>query len=272
LTLDLDAYFARVGYEGPAEPTLETLRALHLAHPLAIPFENLDILLGRPPSLAPGDLFHKLVTEERGGYCYEQNGLFRAVLDQIGFRTIPLQARVVWNQALDVVVPRTHTVLFVELDDEAWLADVGFGGAMMSAPIRLNTDEPQSTPHGRFRLSPVGQELLLEAQTATDERIPAYLMSLEAQFDADLEVGNWYVATYPKSRFVQNLVASRLLADGGRIALFNRELTRRGADGQADKRVLAPGEVAGVLSNEFDLPFAWSPELEPIFARLPEPA
>ncbi|MBS0296107.1 MAG: arylamine N-acetyltransferase [Proteobacteria bacterium] len=270
-TLDLDAYFARIGYEGDATPTLETLQGLHRAHPQAIPFENLDILLGRPPALDPASLERKLVSEGRGGYCYEHNGLFAAVLEAIGFRVVPLGARVVWGQPADRITPRTHEALFVELDGEAWLCDVGFGREAMSAPLRLNTDEPQRTPHGTYRVTPNGHELLIELQTPLDERLPMYLLSLEPQADIDLELSNWWVATHPSSPFVQSLRVARLLEDGGRIGLLNREFTMRGPDGSLETTVLAPGEVAGVLSNRFDLPFAWSPELEPIFAGLPEP-
>ena len=269
--LDLDAYFARIGYEGDAEPTLETLRGLHRAHPQAIPFENLDVLLGRPPALDPATLERKLVAEGRGGYCYEHNGLFAAVLEAIGFRVVPLAARVVWNAPVDRIAPRTHEALFVELDGEAWLCDVGFGREAMSAPLRLNTDEPQTTPHGTYRVTPNGHELLIELQTPTDERLPMYLLSLEPQADIDLELSNWWVATHPSSPFVQGLRVARLLEDGGRIGLLNREFTVRGPDGSLEKTVLEPGEVAGVLSNRFDLPFAWSPELEPVFRRLAEP-
>jgi N-hydroxyarylamine O-acetyltransferase len=270
--LDLTAYFRRVGYDGPADVSVETLKALHLLHPLAIPFENLDVLLGRPIPLDPASLWAKLVDAGRGGYCYEQNGLFRAVLEEIGFRTVPLSARVRWNVPPERQTPRTHTAIFVELDGEAWLADVGFGASVFSAPLRLDTDEPQHTPHGMFRLTPQGQDLLLELQTPLDDRLPVYRLSLEPQGDADLDLGNWWVSTNPRSHFTQMLTATRLLPDGGRIALRNREFTERDADGVGHTRVVEVPELPGLLASRFDLPFAWSPELEPVFAGLPGPA
>ena len=108
---DLDAYFARIGYAGPRAPTLPVLAALHRLHPAAIPFEAIDVLLGRPISLAPADIFAKLVTGGRGGYCFEQNGLFRLALTALGFGVTPLIARSWYGRPLDQPRPRTHMAL-----------------------------------------------------------------------------------------------------------------------------------------------------------------
>jgi N-hydroxyarylamine O-acetyltransferase len=94
--VDLDAYFARIGYDGPREPTLDALRAITFSHPDAIPFENLDVLLGRGISILPADVDAKLIAGGRGGYCYEQNGLLKRVLQALGFEVEGLMARVLW--------------------------------------------------------------------------------------------------------------------------------------------------------------------------------
>ncbi len=269
--IDLDAYFARIGYEGEADASWESLKALHLAHSLAVPFENLDVLIGRRISLDLADLERKIVTEERGGYCFEQNVLFRAVLEQLGFRTAPLLARVRWNVPPERITAQTHMAIFVECEGEAFMADVGFGGARLSAPLRLDTDEPQVTPHGVFRFTPRETILQLEFQTGAGERLPVYHLSLEPRAEIDLELSNWFTSTHPASHFIPNLVAARLKADGSRVALFNYDMTLRAPDGTSEHRTLLPAQVAGVLSNDFDLPFAWTPEVEAVLPNLPKP-
>ena len=134
--IDLDAYFHRVGYAGPRAATLEALRWLHARHAEAIPYENLDPLVGRPVRLDPASLERKLVRGGRGGYCFEQNLLFRHVLEALGFRVTGLAARVLWNAVEGVVPPRGHMVLRVELADGPYLADVGFGGQSLTGPLR----------------------------------------------------------------------------------------------------------------------------------------
>src|SRR2546422_1681671 len=120
VTIDLDAYFTRIGYAGVRRPTMETLRALHLAHATHISFENLDVLLGRPILLDLESLQAKLVRGRRGGYCFEQNALFAAVLERLGFTVTRLAARV--RMGVTRVLPRTHMALAVEVDGGSWLA------------------------------------------------------------------------------------------------------------------------------------------------------
>src|SRR5262245_46685487 len=130
----LDAYLRRIGYRGPRAASPEALAALHEAHVAAVPFENLDILLGRTISLDLDALEAKIVSGRRGGYCFEQNTLFRAVLERLGFRVTSLAARV---RGGDVLRPRTHMLLRVDLDEGPWLADVGFGGDGLVHPLPL---------------------------------------------------------------------------------------------------------------------------------------
>ena len=157
--LDIDAYFRRIGYSGSREPTLETLRALHAHHPLAIPFENLDSLRRRPVQLDLESLQRKLVAERRGGYCFEQNLFFSHVLATLGFQVMALSARVLWERPEDVRA-RTHMLLFVELGEGAYLCDVGFGGFTMTAPLRLEPGVEQGAPHDVFRVLREGREFL----------------------------------------------------------------------------------------------------------------
>ena len=152
MSIDLDGYFERIGYQGPREPTLDVLNAISLAHTSTIPFENLDVLLERPIALDPASLFDKLVRQRRGGYCFEQNGLLLLVLEALGFKAVPISARVRWQQPRSVTPARTHLFVRVEIDGESWLADVGIGGLSLTSAIRLNTAEPQATPHDTRRI------------------------------------------------------------------------------------------------------------------------
>src|SRR5690606_2958476 len=146
-TIDLDAYMARIGYDGPRTPTLETLRALHRLHPAAIAFENLDPLLGRPVPIDRVSLENKLVHAGRGGYCFEHNLLFSHVLRALGYRINEHAARVVWNRPEGVRAQRSHLLLVVDIDGTRYLADVGFGGNVLTAPLLLDKAGPQQTPH-----------------------------------------------------------------------------------------------------------------------------
>jgi N-hydroxyarylamine O-acetyltransferase len=247
--LDLDAYFARIGYDGPREPTLEVLRALHLSHAQAIPFENLDPLLGRRVKLAPEALTEKLVRGGRGGYCFEQNGLFLAALRALGFDAIGLQARVVWQGP--GLTPRTHMLIRVRLPEGDHIADVGFGGMSLTAPLRLEAGEAQETPHGLFRLMAVGSEFQLETQLP-ERWAPMYRFDLTEAFAPDYEVANWYVSTYPESIFVANLMAARVLP-GRRLALSNGVMTVYREGGMDRLTIETPEALAKVLREEFGI-------------------
>src|SRR6188768_1544673 len=145
--MDLAAYFQRIGYRGRYQPNFALLSALTAAHTQSIPFENLDVLLGLPIALEPDALFQKLVVDRRGGYCFEQNGLFLEVLRELGFQVTPISARVRLQRPRDFTPPRTHVFLRVELGGESWLTDVGVGGLPMSAPVRLSPPAEQTPPH-----------------------------------------------------------------------------------------------------------------------------
>ena len=182
--LDLDSYFARVGYSGPKIATLSTLQELHALHPTAIVFENLDVLLKRPIQLNVEALEQKLIHHRRGGYCYEQNTLFQAALETIGFYVSSVGARVQWRYPKGSVRPLSHMVLRIRLPDADYIADVGFGLLTLTAPLRLEAGIEQSTPHGAYRLVPAGDEILLEAKTS-DGWEAVYQISLHEQTPVD---------------------------------------------------------------------------------------
>ena len=266
---DLEAYLARIGYRGQQAPTLETLHAISLAHTQAIPFEALDVVLGRGIDLDPQAVEDKLVHRKRGGYCFEQNTLLLNVLAALGFRVQPISARVRFGRPREDVPPRTHVLVRVELGghfgDDSWLADCGIGGASLTSAIRLVVGEEQSTHHEPRRLVSTGSwdGLARRSPDATlfhqvkfgAEWHDVAELTLEEMPTIDREVGNWYTSTHPESTFRQRLMVTRATADG-RLTLLNRELTRRGPDGIGHtRRIESPDELLRVLDDEFGLSF-----------------
>jgi N-hydroxyarylamine O-acetyltransferase len=231
---ELEAYFARIGYSGSTAPTLRTLQSLHLDHAQAIPFENLDSLTGRPVPLDLPSLENKLIHRRRGGYCFEQNLLFAHVLRTLGFQVTGLSARVLWNAPEGTVRARNHMLLRVELDDGTYIADVGFGGLTLTAPLRLASDVTQATPHEPFRLLFEEGHYLLQS-LVRDEWKPLYRFDLQAQLPVDYDASNWWISTHPQSQFVNNLVVARPVP-GKRFGLFNARLTVHQLDGRSEER------------------------------------
>jgi N-hydroxyarylamine O-acetyltransferase len=250
--LDLDAYLERIDYVGPRVPTLETLRAVHGLHPLAIAFENLDPLLGRPVRLDPESLQRKLLEQRRGGYCFEQNTLFAQVLTALGFRVFALSARVIWTQPDDGTRARTHMLLFVQLGEGAYLCDVGFGGLTLTAPLRLEPDVEQSTPHEVFRVVRDGREFLLQVRLRGQWKA-MYRFDLQEQRSVDIEVLNFYVSTHPESQFLRRLMAARPVADR-RFVLRNGTFGTYYMTGQEEQRELTSvAELRSVLASVFGI-------------------
>ena len=264
---DLDAYFERIAYTGPRVPTLETLSALHRLHPAAIPFENLDPLLGHAVRLDDDSLHQKLVRRQRGGYCYEHNLLFGGVLEALGFSVTGLAARVLWNAPDDAIRPRSHMLLRVDIGGTGYIADVGFGGVTLTAPLRLDATIEQQTPHEPFRLVRAGAELALQAKLR-DAWKTLYRFGDEAQLRVDYEVASWYTSTYPTSIFVTSLMAARVLSDR-RYALLNDELAIHHLNGPTERRVLSSGsEIKTVLEELFGVAVPDSPTVEPALETL----
>ena len=263
--VDLDAYFHRIAYDGPRAPTLAVLRRLHALHPAAIPFEALEVLLDRGVDISPAAVDAKLIGARRGGYCFEQNSLFKRVLLTLGFQVEGLLARVRWGVAADAPpTPRSHMALRVTLDGETWLADVGFGGAVMTAPIRLAVRQPQQTPNGTFRLTDHEGDLLVEV-AAGSGWAPVYRLGLEAQCDIDYESPNWMTSTHPASLFRNSLIVAKATPQA-LFALLDTRLTTRSADGAIAHESLDAAGMERVLIEVFQLPV--EPALRPTLERI----
>ena len=254
---DVAAYFGRIGYQGPAEPTVETVYDLVAAHNRSIPFENLDPLLGIPVAdLSAAALSDKLVHRRRGGYCYEHNGLMGYVLDELGFGVERLAGRVVWMNPDGPLPAQTHQVLSVTVPgvDGPLLVDVGFGGQTLTSPIRLEAGPVQETRHEPYRIRERGDGYQLEADIRGEWR-PLYVFSTRPQPRIDLEVGSWYVSTYPKSFFVTGLTAA-LVTDDARWNMRGRNLAVHRAGKTEQIRFDTAADVLDALTNRFGIDVA----------------
>lgn len=253
-SFDLDLYFARVDYSGPHAPTLDVLSNLQQLHTRAIPFENLDPLIGRQVSLRQKDLVAKLIESHRGGYCFEQNTLFANVLLRLGFNVTPLIARVLWGQEPGAMTPPTHMLLRVDIDATAWLVDVGFGGVTAVAPLRLVKGEEQKTPFEAFRIADASNGLLDLEVNSGGVWIKVYRFDLRPVEWVDYELSNWYTSTYPESLFRKNLIAARVVGEG-RVALLDNRITERAKDGYltAERTLRNATELAGCLRAVFGI-------------------
>jgi len=246
--LDLDAYLRRIGFTGPAAPRMETLEELHRLHQGAIPFENLDVLLGRSVRLDLESLQAKLVAGGRGGYCFEHNTLFAAVLGALGFAVTTLEARV-RPPGLPVLLPRTHGVLQVDLDGRPWLADVGFGGDGILGPVPL--DGAETERYGaRHRVAPEGRLRLLQAWTGGGWQ-DVYAIGPDPVHPIDWAVANHYTSTHPDSIFRRALTVQDA-TPALRRALRGRTYTET-RHGVATARELEDGEIIPLLAQGFGL-------------------
>lgn len=215
----LSAWFARTGGPLPLSVDIATLRALHLQHNCAIPFENIDVVLPREIQLDDQSVADKLIDARRGGYCFEQNGLFERVLREVGFKVRSLLGRVILANPPQMP-PRTHRLLLVELNGEHWIADVGFGGQTLTAPIRLVAREEQATPHGLYRLLNEGDDWILQFRHH-EQWQSMYRFDLATVWFTDFVMGNFWSAHWPQSRFRHHLLMCRHLPDGGKLTLTN---------------------------------------------------
>ena len=250
--IDLDAYFARIAYTGPRQPHLAVLQELHAAHHVAIPYENIEVLLRQPVGLDLVTLHTKMILSQRGGYCFEQNVYFQHVLVAMGFRVRAVAARVFWRALNGEVPPRNHMVLLVTLDDGDYLADVGFGLLKMWAPLRVEPFVEQHTPIGVYRLLQVGPEYLVQLERK-GRWAGRYQVSMHEQGPADWDVAHYYMSTHPSSPFTTNLMAARSKGDA-RYCLLNNKLQIHHGDGTAQHRVLKSAEeLEEVLRNDFDI-------------------
>ncbi|MFF5171188.1 arylamine N-acetyltransferase [Micromonospora sp. NPDC000089] len=243
--LGLDAYLGRVGVRRPLRADPETLRTLHRAHVAAIPFENLDIPLGRGVSVDLADVQAKLVRRERGGYCFEHGLLFAAVLDQLGFRVTRLLTRT--GDPAERPHPRAHLVLRVRLGDTDWLADTGFGSGLLE-PVPLTEADLPAQGSWRYRCRR-GADTAWRLQAWRQDRWETlYTIAEEATYPVDVDGANHVTATSPGSPFVRQPVVVRL--DDDRIRrLIGRQYTVERPDAPTEERTVTDEDLGEVLTD-----------------------
>jgi N-hydroxyarylamine O-acetyltransferase len=252
--LRLNSYLARIGTRGTTTANLPTLSALHAAHVDAIPFEGLDPLLRRPVKLDIAWLQEKLIDGRRGGYCFEQNLLFKAALEAIGFQVTGLSGRVRWMKPPDTPLgPKTHIALRVDLPDGPYLVDVGFGGCVIDRPLQLRTDVEQTTAMGTYRLTESRGLFSLSARQPAGWRT-MYVFDLAPQTQSDYELANWYTSTSPLTPFTNMLIMERVSSDK-RYKLVNRRLRIETRDGQvmSERSIGSAEELHQILDETFNV-------------------
>jgi N-hydroxyarylamine O-acetyltransferase len=248
---DQDAWIARIGYSGSRVPNLETLQALVSCHSSTIAYESIDILLDRPPKLDLRSLQDKMIAGGRGGYCFEQNMLFRGGLRSLGYKVTSLQARVVRGLDIDAQRPMLHMVLRIDLPQGPFLADVGFGNLAPTAPLQLSPGVEQDTPHEVMRFISMGDELTLQSQLG-DRWEHIYRVVLLPRFDAEYEISNWFTGTHPQSPYLNNMIAALPGQNRTRLTLFNTRFNVRHPSGKVERRMLeGMDEYRTVLRDEF---------------------
>jgi N-hydroxyarylamine O-acetyltransferase len=249
----LNAYLDRIGMAAPARADSTALAELQRAHRMAIPFENLDILLGRGIDLAPDAVFDKLVTRRRGGYCFEQNGLFAQALGALGFEARRLMARVWYYGPLDVP-GRTHTLLLVTLSGRPWIADAGFGGGW-TPPMPLIADRIVEEGGVRHRLRQHDEHGWLLERDGGEGWVRQMSFTLDQVHDSDIAIANHWTATAPESRFTISAVLGRILPDGD-VSLIDQRFTRRRAGGGSQREIADPAAYRATLADSFGISLA----------------
>jgi len=251
--IDLDAYFERIGFGGPTTPHHDTLAGLLGAHMSRIPFEALDVLLGRPVHLELDALQQKLVLNRRGGYCFEHATLFAAVLERLGFKPVRHTARVVLIVPRDAS-PRTHMVLTVPTGEGIFIVDPGLGGLAPRVPVPLIEGAQARADHELHWMVRDGNQWTLRARSG-DNTVDCWVSPFEADNLIDFEVGNHYTATHPKSPFL-NRIMLRALTPSGRVTVVNRDVTVRSGDDSRSYQLADRAQLRILLAEHFgfDLP------------------
>lgn len=263
---DLDLYLHRLGYDAAPAPTLDTLRELQLRHTSTFAFETLAALLHAPVAVDLRSLQQKLLHDGRGGYCYELNRLFLALLQDLGFEARGVTGRVVMGGPEDALPARTHLFVQATVAGAPYLADVGFGSMVPTGPLRLDSEQAQATPHGDYRVSRFGEGYILRARVG-DEWRGLYVFDLQATAEIDYVVGNWYVSTHPESPFRGQLFAARM-GPGVRKTLRNGSYAVHRLGAASERWELEDADaVLAVLRDELGIRVPQDPSVHEAITR-----
>jgi N-hydroxyarylamine O-acetyltransferase len=253
MSLDLDAYLARVAWRGELAPTFDVLARLLRAHMDAVPFENLDPLLGREVRLDLEGLQAKLVGARRGGYCFEHVTLLRAVLERAGFAPVAHAARVTLIHPR-AEAPRTHMFLTVPVGGRTYVLDPGFGVLAPRVPVPLEDGALVTFGHEAHRMVKGDDHWMLRAKRG-DEWVDSWVTTFDCDYPIDFELANYWTWSNPRSAFTSRLMM-RVLTPDGRVTVSNRDATVI-RDGVSETRQLADrAELRAFVARHFgfDLP------------------
>ncbi|WP_432722382.1 arylamine N-acetyltransferase [Jeongeupia wiesaeckerbachi] len=248
--MEVLAYLARLGI-GPDGDALARLKQLHRAHVETLPFNNVDLLLGRLPELEPAARFDKVIRRGRGGYCFELNASFAELLQAQGFEVRSAMGRVLIGGGTPQTRQRSHHLLFVRIGDEEWLADVGFGGGGLIEPIPLRTGMVFEQRQSCFRLLADGDDWLLQSGE-NDDWSDLYCFDLRPAYPIDFDAANFYIARSPQSLFTNLLLVTRYTA-AGQLALAALRFVRSEHGAKTTETVAHPQRLRQVLADEFGL-------------------
>lgn len=250
--------------------SMTTLSRLQLMHLCRYPFQSLSTVLHETVDIDPAAIYQKLVIKRRGGYCYEQNELLRQALVALGFEAVTLTGHIVHENNPATPKARTHTLLKVMVDGTAYLVDVGFGGQVPTAPLKLEFDTIQTTPHGEYRLTAFGDRWVLSVQIKEQWQM-LYAFDLTPADQPLLEMGNWFVSTHPSSPFRTRLMASRIEPEGVRHSLLNTRY-RRHQIGQPSQShdISTVDELLELLTQTFGINTAYIDDQKMVLARFLE--
>jgi N-hydroxyarylamine O-acetyltransferase len=248
---NLDAYLERVNYSGSTDPTEETLNDIHVCHALNVPFENLDVFYGKPPLLDEVSLYNKIVKNRRGGYCFEMNGIFSIVLQNLGFKVANLLARV----TIDGInyTPKTHQVILVEAENKKWLADVGFGNDGIIAPLLLVEDADQKQFSHVYRIVKESRfDGYLLQKKRGDTYNSLYAFTMDECYPEDFVMSNHYTATFPES-FFKIMRMCTMPTKEGRITLTDTHFKKVKDEEVTENEIKSEEEFNRYLKQYFRL-------------------
>jgi N-hydroxyarylamine O-acetyltransferase len=249
MLMNTKAYLERIGYRGPTRPSLNVLRRLHQRHLLSIPFENLDIHLGRPIILSEAAFYDKIVKYHRGGFCYELNGLFANLLEELGFKVSTLSARVPRNGG-DFSPDFDHMTLSVQLKNP-WLADVGFGDSF-TEPKRLDISGPQADRGRDYRFTWKDGWTLLSRRTKRSVWQPQYEFSLTPRKLEDFVARCRWQQTSPRSHFRRGRICTRLTSNG-RLTLTDTKFIVTSSRRKVERPLKNHEEFTALLDQHFGI-------------------
>ena len=262
----LNAYFERIGFAGSIAPTLQTLEALHSLHAASIPFENLNSILGLPVPLDQASLNHKLLTERRGGYCFEQNLMLLRVLRDLGFTARGHLAKVLWGRRDVEGLTTDHMMTTVDVGGVSYLADVGFGGLLLTAPLKLKTEIEQEMAGTIYRLT--GEEPTLRLEVKRDDHWwPAYEFDLGEVDDAGFEARNRDLNADPEW-FLHHHLLLEICTPGERRTLYDTRLTTTSDSGVETRMLSSLPEMRETLTTLFNMNLPAAEGLDAAFGRI----